>query len=660
MWVTTATATTTRGQTAVQELPLAKARMGKKFRFVVTVLDARGLSVQFTDVFCQFRFETKSSSAFTTESLQNQGDVLSFYHAQQVCVDVSPHTLRVLHDSSLVFEMFGHYESHPLHAMAAASSMDNLLGSPQTPLRDQLTAIASTSEQLLSPGRPRGQGLAATTAAAAASSSNALQQQPQHPSHDLLGWFEVCELAPDGSYLPVLVDHSDEERSGTANGTFLLTQGMQRRVVLVVSHEQRAKFSWDKVLDMTIGNIRTVAETDATVTASPALSLTILPGLIKHTVADDRSFLRLEAAWDSSRHDSLFLNRVTPMDQRVFVTLSAVIEVAGCARPASIRKTLCLRLCGRDSKPTFAKSSGLSRLFGPKPPPDSNKSSAVYQLVLTPQKSSQLNLASSTAAAASVYVRGEENLKGWRPRGSSLIAEHFAEIERQHNLAEVERSRQLLALSQELTANTEQANTASPAGGTEQQQDASSESETDPPEILRRAVALLQQRDLLTRARHGDGGGGADDGGEADGGSGQADADGDKGKPDAEPVLMYPTITEQPLADTVQLQGALNFLDNRDSGWKRRWVVIRRPYVLVYDNERDSVVRQVVNLGTAKVQYSEDQGVMMGIPNVFTLCTQHRGFLLQAAKATLLHQWLYALDPLLAGSIISREGLKKR
>lgn len=35
------------------------------------------------------------------------------------------------------------------------------------------------------------------------------------------------------------------------------------------------------------------------------------------------------------------------------------------------------------------------------------------------------------------YVRGEENLAGWRPRGDSLILEHQWELEKMEQLQEV-------------------------------------------------------------------------------------------------------------------------------------------------------------------------------------------------------------------------------
>ncbi|XP_039904730.1 kinesin-like protein KIF1B [Simochromis diagramma] len=42
------------------------------------------------------------------------------------------------------------------------------------------------------------------------------------------------------------------------------------------------------------------------------------------------------------------------------------------------------------------------------------------------------------------YVRGEESLAGWRPRGDILILEHQWELEKMEQLQEVEKTRHLL------------------------------------------------------------------------------------------------------------------------------------------------------------------------------------------------------------------------
>lgn len=51
---------------------------------------------------------------------------------------------------------------------------------------------------------------------------------------------------------------------------------------------------------------------------------------------------------------------------------------------------------------------------------------------------------------SSTYVRGEENLHGWRPRGDSLIFDHQWELEKLTRLQEVEKVRHTLLLRERL------------------------------------------------------------------------------------------------------------------------------------------------------------------------------------------------------------------
>ena len=48
---------------------------------------------------------------------------------------------------------------------------------------------------------------------------------------------------------------------------------------------------------------------------------------------------------------------------------------------------------------------------------------------------------------------------------------------------------------------------------------------------------------------------------------------------------------------------------------------------------------------------------MMGVKNLFTMCTKNRGFLVQTLKPKDMETWLNHFDPLLAGTITSRMGL---
>lgn len=67
----------------------------------------------------------------------------------------------------------------------------------------------------------------------------------------------------------------------------------------------------------------------------------------------------------------------------------------------------------------------------------------------------------------------------------------------------------------------------------------------------------------------------------------------------------------------VSKKGYLHFLEPHTSGWVKRYVVVRRPYVYLYRSERDSVERAVINLSSAKVEYSEDKQTLLRVGDDF-------------------------------------------
>lgn len=60
-------------------------------------------------------------------------------------------------------------------------------------------------------------------------------------------------------------------------------------------------------------------------------------------------------------------------------------------------------------------------------------------------------------------------------------------------------------------------------------------------------------------------------------------------------------------------KGYLHFLEPLTNGWVKRYVVVRRPYVYIYNTERDAVERAILNLSSAQVEYSEDQQAMLKV-----------------------------------------------
>lgn len=79
------------------------------------------------------------------------------------------------------------------------------------------------------------------------------------------------------------------------------------------------------------------------------------------------------------------------------------------------------------------------------------------------------------------------------------------------------------------------------------------------------------------------------------------------------PQLPEPTDVSLPHSPIVSKKGYLHFLEPHTAGWAKRFVVVRRPYAYMYNSDKDTVERFVLNLSTAQVEYSEDQQAMLKV-----------------------------------------------
>ncbi|XP_061396859.1 kinesin-like protein unc-104 [Musca vetustissima] len=663
-----------------QDEPGEHLQIGKEFTFRVTVLQATGIGAEYADIFCQFNFLHRHEEAFSTEPVKNSaGDRLGFYHVQNITVPVTKSFIEYLKTQPIMFKVFGHYQTHPLHKDAKQEFVS------RPPPRRMLPPSIPISQPVRSPK---------------------FGPLPCPPSstvlakHDVLVWFEICELAPNGEYVPAVVEHSDDL---PCRGLFLLHQGIQRRIRITIVHEPTPEVKWKDIRELVVGRIRNTPESSEDDEDSCVLSLGLFPGEAIEVPGDDRSFFRFEAAWDSSLHNSALLNRVSQGGETVYITLSAYLELENCARPAIITKDLSMIIYGRDAR-TGPRS--LKHLFsGQYRNPEANRLSGVYELSLrrasdagSPGVQRRQRRVLDTS---STYVRGEENLHGWRPRGDSLIFDHQWELEKLTRLEEVGRVRHLLLLRERLgmdtnpnpTTKTEKdvCNLAAKAATSPVHMVIPPSPQTpvkDSQQILpereynEREIELMNKCLKLIQGRSN----------KSDNNDNQSQSDvspSDEGcadmtvscissssielcSPDrsdapngweapapatqpALPLRLYvPELEEIRVSPVVARKGLLNVLEHGGSGWKKRWVIVRRPYVFIYKSEKDPVERAILNLGTAQVECSEDQAAMVKIPNTFSVVTKHRGYLLQTLGDKEVHDWLYAINPLLAGQIRSR------
>ena len=233
----------------------------------------------------------------------------------------------------IIFEVYGHYQQHGQPKPGAAEITKPGGDSARAPPR-----------RLLPPAIPISQPIRSSKYRAhTCSAANQI-----HSKHDLIVWFEILELASSGEYVPVLVDHSDDL---ACRGQFFLHHGLQRRIRLTIVHERLAELRWRDVRELVVGRIRTSPDSmldddeDGSI-----LSLGLFPGEMLEVAGDDRTMFRFEAAWDSSLHNSLLLNRVTPSGETVYMTISAYLELECCAQPAIVTKDLAMIVYGRDGR----------------------------------------------------------------------------------------------------------------------------------------------------------------------------------------------------------------------------------------------------------------------------------------------------------------------
>ncbi|KAG6829430.1 hypothetical protein H0H93_014470, partial [Arthromyces matolae] len=149
--------------------------------------------------------------------------------------------------------------------------------------------------------------------------------------HDVVAWLQICELGPDGSYLPVpVVSQGDLDA-----GAFLLHQGLQRRIILSLSSNSGQQLPWTDFTKVRAGNIR-LLDSKGRTHESTSKSLITLPLLKEQTVEfrpDGTGLLEASALWDSSIHDSVLLNRITAANQQILLQFSFSVSVETCSDP---------------------------------------------------------------------------------------------------------------------------------------------------------------------------------------------------------------------------------------------------------------------------------------------------------------------------------------
>ncbi|KAI0134635.1 kinesin heavy chain [Xylariales sp. AK1849] len=248
--------------------------------------------------------------------------------------------------------------------------------------------------------------------------------------HDLLARVQVLELSENGDYVPVEVTQTSELDSGT----FQLHQGLQRRIAINLTHSSGDALPWDDISSVRVGKVQLMDHAGKTPDMggpSPDIPLRLsLKPTFRQNANGTRS-VTISGQWDSSLHNSLLLDRVTADKYKVQMTLSWDISSDKLAEPMKFSTTISCQILGR----TFIRqASMLSSLW--QNVRIVHSSSTIFTLNMRPAPIKRVGDLWRMNSQHD-YVKGEENLLNWGPRGVSLIGDFIAAQRKRRRIAEI-------------------------------------------------------------------------------------------------------------------------------------------------------------------------------------------------------------------------------
>ncbi|BGP47019.1 hypothetical protein JCM10450v2_002871 [Rhodotorula kratochvilovae] len=429
--------------------------------------------------------------------------------------------------------------------------------------------------------------------------------------HDVLARIEIRELGEGGEYVPVQVVSANTLDAGA----FFLRQGIQRRLVLELSHNSGRALAWRRVSKVALGNVRMLDSRGRTHAATSAADAELRGmGTPRAQFSNDGlATLAFAGAWDSSVHDSPHLNRATPSGSRALIRLAFEVDVAGCAAPISFSLDIAVTISARDARPPNKLLSMLksTRLL--------SRVTAVFAVTLRPHRTRRPGDV-WRLDTSETYVRGEELLSGWRPRGLSLVRDFDSSGAAKRKSADVEATRAILE-AYELTLPTVE--------------------DARPEDSLNLVLAFWQKQF---------------------GAKGEISLEREQPPPavldlsDPAPPSSSPSSpkltgssTMIPRSDAANKRGVLAMLrDPTSNQWRKHWFVLRRPYLYLYSSSAEADEAAVINISTVRVEQSPEIEQMLERKFAFAIFTHQNSYFFAAPSLRDMLDWIKAIDPSLA------------
>lgn len=403
-------------------------------------------------------------------------------------------------------------------------------------------------------------------------------------THDIFTRIQIHEITDDGTYQPVEVTQS----SIMDAGVYQLHQGLARRIVVNLTHTCGDTLQWENVSSMRMGRIRLIdASGNSPGIDSPVKEVPVdlvSPPVLREN-ADGTTNVKFVGRWDSTAHGSLLLDRATQDKHRVSATLLFKVNSTKLVEPMKFALDLALQIRSR----SYVRQTSLFSLATIWNNVKIVRSTVgIFNVAIRP---------TSVKRATDLwrmntkddYIKGEEHLAGWTPRGVSLVRDFIGIEKRRRRIAEIETARSVLS-SKALSIEN-----GIPMG---------------PVELEEAQKALLHRVISLWKTK----------------------------KAPAE-IILNPTNLEPPSngaafaprssspvpVPTPTLTATVRFIsknpnllkasylltpDPTNTRWVRRFVELRKPYLHIYSTEGDEI--NAINISTARVDHSPQIARLLG------------------------------------------------
>lgn len=254
--------------------------------------------------------------------------------------------------------------------------------------------------------------------------------------HDVFARVQILELSESGDYLPVeVLQTSDKDR-----GSFQLHQGIQRRVVVTLTHSCGGALPWDDITNLRIGHLAILDShgktTDIDNSSSSVVLKMHMPPQMRNN-SNGTTSVALVGQWDSSMHNSLLLDRVTSSKFKIGMRVLWDVVSSKVAQHLTFEMDVHSVVLARSyvrQQSVFASLWQSLRV--------THGVSSIFQIAIRPtpvKRVSELWRMNS----ANDYVKGEENLHSWTPRGVSLVRDFIAKRRQVVRCAEIEAAKAL-------------------------------------------------------------------------------------------------------------------------------------------------------------------------------------------------------------------------